>query len=463
MLKLHNTLTKRKEAFEPIEKGKAKIYTCGPTVYNYAGIHNFSAYIVWDLLVRTLKLFNHETNWVSNITDVGHLTDDDIADSTGEDKLAKAARKEGKTMRQIANFYTDIFLTDWKKLRLTEPNERPLASKYAPKMIEAIKELEKMGIAYDAPDAVYFHVPAFPEYGKLSGNKELDKLEGGGRAQTEGKKDPRDFALWRKNIGERDNRAMSWDSPWGPGVPGWHIECSVMAAELLGETIDIHAGGEDNIFPHHECEIAQSESLTGKTFSNYWIHRKHFLVDGSRMAKSAGNFYRLDDIIEKGFSPIDFRMLVLTSHYRDNLNFTWDLLTEAKRVRQKLADAYHKLPADLENKPGPLTERFKNSLADDLNVSEALAVAHEAARRANKNQANGDVKAVFDFFIKTFDVFDAPEKTQPIPSEVQELLDQRQKARDEKNFTASDQLREKIEKLGFSVEDTSEGQKVKKK
>ncbi|MGB4833906.1 MAG: cysteine--tRNA ligase, partial [Candidatus Moraniibacteriota bacterium] len=314
MLSLHNTLSKKKEVFVPLDPPRVKLYTCGPTVYDYVHIGNLRAYVSADTLRRTLSLSGFDVRHVKNITDVGHLTADDVAQGdSGEDKITKKAKAEHKTPAEIVAFYTNYYHQTEQALNILPAHEEPHATAYVPQMIHFIEGLIEGGHAYTVNGNVFFDVTSFADYGQLSGNT-LEHLKVGARLEEHpDKRHPWDFALWLK---APEGHLMRWDSPWGVGYPGWHIECSAMNLATLGATIDIHTGGEDNIFPHHEAEIAQSECGNGVPFARYWVHTRHLLVDGQKMSKSKGNFYRLEDVLERGYSAMDLRMLYLGAHYR---------------------------------------------------------------------------------------------------------------------------------------------------
>src|SRR4030042_4308025 len=345
MLKLYNTLTKSKVEFKPINAGKAGMYVCGPTVYDYIHIGNIRAYIAADILRRYLEYSGFEARMIKNITDVGHLTRDDVAQAdSGEDKMLVALRREksakggsafsGKTPEEIAKFYEEYFHKTEEEINILPAHYFPKATAHIQQMIKIISALIKKGCAYEKNGNVFFDVTKFADYGKLSGNT-LENLKVGARLEEHpDKKHPWDFALWLK---APEKHLLKWDSPWSLGYPGWHIECSAMSMEYLGETIDIHTGGEDNIFPHHEAEIAQSECATGKKFVNYWIHARHILVGGKKMSKSKGNFYRLEDVKKKGYDPMVLRLAMLSSHYRGQMNFTWEVMDQAKNNLQKIS------------------------------------------------------------------------------------------------------------------------------
>ncbi|MFQ5879973.1 MAG: cysteine--tRNA ligase, partial [Dehalococcoidia bacterium] len=330
-LSLHNTLTGSKEPFSPLEPGRVKMYTCGPTVYRYAHIGNLRTYLVADWLRRLLAASGYQVRQVKNITDVGHMRQEML--ERGEDKVIAAARAAGKTPAEIADFYTSAFLEDEGKLNILRAHAFPRASETVDDMVELTRTLVEKGFAYEAGGNVYFAVDSFPEYGKLSGQIAAG-LEEGARVQADPlKRDQRDFALWKA---AEPGRELVWPSPWGEGFPGWHIECSAMAAKHLGPRIDIHTGGVDNIFPHHEDEIAQSEAAFGHRHVNHWVHGQHLLVDGVKMAKSSGNTYTLADLESKGFEPLAFRYLSATVHYRSRMNFTFTSLRAAQRALKRL-------------------------------------------------------------------------------------------------------------------------------
>jgi len=370
MLKIRNTLSKKIEDFKPISGTAVTMYTCGPTVYDYASIGNFSAYLMADLVKRYLRHLGYTVKHVTNITDVGHMTAD--ADVAGEDKLEAAAKKEGTDPLEIAKKYTAQFMEDADALGVTA-DVWPRASDHIPEMIGIIEKLVDGGYAYIKDSGIYFDVQKFPKYGQLSGNT-LDQLKAGARIEVHpDKKHPADFALWKLN---QPTHILQWDSPWGRGYPGWHIECSAMARKHLGDQIDIHTGGEDNIFPHHECEIAQSECATGKSpYVKYWVHKQFLTVDGQKMSKSLGNTYRLKDILERGFEPEDFRMLIFGAHYRIGVNFTWEALKGARerRLRWKEADRKSKIQNPNSKTTEDYIPKIEESLNDDLNTPMVFA------------------------------------------------------------------------------------------
>ncbi len=468
MLTIYNTLAKRKEAFEPLHPGKVGMYACGPTVYDYIHIGNLRAYVFSDTLRRLLEHEGYEVRLIRNITDVGHMTDDAIAQGdSGEDKLEKKARAEQKSPAEIAAFYEDYFHRAEEAINIIPAHFYPAATAHIPHMIRMIEDLIRKGCAYTVNGNVFFDVTSFPSYGKLSGNT-LENLKVGARLEAHpDKKNPWDFALWLKAPAEH---TMRWPSPWSEGYPGWHIECSAMSLEYLGDTLDIHTGGEDNIFPHHEAEIAQSECTTGKPFVRYWLHNRHLKIDGEKMSKSQGNFYTIEDIVEKGYSPMDLRLLFLSAHYRSQMNFTWDAIAQAKKNRETLFALVHRLesapPMTGPDLASPIRETWLAALRDDLNTPLALAALLEFVRLTNGSL---DRKELFDarqaiaFLKEALLLFGLKTVKVSIPKEVQVLAAAREAARQEKNFARSDELRDKLLSIGWVTEDTPEGSKLKKK
>lgn len=468
-MKIYNTLTRKKEEFKPLNPPVVTMYNCGPTVYNYAHIGNLSAYLMADLIRRVLEYFGYDVKHVKNITDVGHMTNDD--EDAGEDKMEKAAREKKKDPYEIARYYEEEFLKDEKKLRIKPAHHFPRATEHVKEMIVMIEKMIQDEVAYVTEDGVYFDITKFSNYGKLSGNT-LEDLLAGARIQINtNKRNPVDFALWKLN---QPNHIMQWDSPWGTGYPGWHIECSAMSTKYLGESIDIHTGGVDNIFPHHECEIAQSETAFKKPFVNYWIHKGYLNVEGEKMSKSKGNFYTLRDIEEKGYDPVLFRYLVLSAHYRSPVNFSFKGLDEARAAIERLQDFYdyiQRLPeVDEENNHVAvyferLTDGFSDSLQDDLNTPEALSYVFtfikdmyklrlESISETNK----GRILEFFTAFNDIFDVLDISEgKKDELSGEIEDLMNKREEARKNKDFATADTLRDEIESKGVVLIDTAKG------
>ena len=469
-LKLYNTLNNQKEVFSPLHKGKVGLYDCGPTVYDYAHIGNLYRYIISDLLRRYLKYCGYEVRQIMNITDVGHLTADDVNQAdAGEDKMLKASLREKKTPQDIAEFYTQCFFDDLKKLNIEKASYYPRATAHIPQMLKIIAGLMEKGLAYEKNGNVFYDVEKFSDYGKLSKKKIADLKSGARLEDHPDKKHPYDFALWLKAPQEH---LLKWQSPWSIGYPGWHIECSAMSMEYLGETLDIHTGGEDHIFPHHENEIAQSEGYTGKPFSRFWLHIRFLLVNNQKMSKSKGNFYRLADIENKDINPTVFRLLSLSSHYRSNLNFTWVSMEQAQSNLNKITNFVWgikkiALEATIDNEVNPEIEEIIKetenkivlALDDDLNSPLALSHIYDFIKKINglanqKNIGKSEAKKILEFWEKINRVFGLalPEKTN-VPENIIDLAEKRKMARQEKNFTASDTLRKDIENQGFIIED----------
>ena len=477
-LKLYNTLTKQKEEFKPINPGKVGFYTCGPTVYDFIHIGNIRSYLMADTLRRYLEYSGLEVRHIKNITDVGHLTEDDIAQGdSGEDKIARKALKEKKTPEEIARFYEEKFKEDEQEMNILPAHYFPRASAHIPQMIKVISTLIEKGFAYEKNGNVFFDVTKFPTYGQLSGNT-LENLKIGARLEEHpDKKNPWDFALWLKAPKEH---LLKWESPWSLGYPGWHIECTAMSMEYLGDTIDLHSGAEDNIFPHHEAEIAQSEAYSGKKFVNYWVHLRHLLVNGEKMSKSKGNFYTLKDIKEKGFSPMVFRLYLLSSHYKSPMNFTWETLEQAKVNLQKITEWLANLENIADSASAKSSEidfshiyqkRFEEATNDDLNTPLALSVVYELITETNKLMAENKLSAanaknILAFWKKINKVLGLiiSKKTEAIPEEIMKLAEERKSARENKDFQKSDELRKKLETLGYTIEDLKENSyKLRKK
>ena len=470
---LTNSLTRKKEKFEPIKPPNVGMYTCGPTVYDFASIGNFRTYTTADILVRTLKLNGYEVNYVMNITDVGHLTGDNLGDADlGEDRIEKSARVQGKTAWEIANYYTNAFLKDYEKLNLTKPSFLPKATEHIKEQIALVKKLEEKGFTYKIPDGIYFDTEKFEKetgkkYGELS---TLDAIKEGARVEPNPeKKNPRDFALWKFSEvpGERH---MEWDSPWGVGFPGWHIECSAMSMKYLGESFDIHVGGEDLRQIHHPNEIAQSEGATGKTFVKYWLHTTFLQVDGKRMGKSLGNVYTLTDIEKKGFDPSSLRYLFLTAYYRDTLNFTWEALSSAGTALNKLREQLRVLKGEKERttlsqekdkKIAGFREEFMLAVNDDLGTPKGLAVLWGMLKSSIPSSDKYDLALYFDEVLG-LGLPEASSIKLEIPVEVKKLVEEREELRKERKFEEADSIRKKIESMGFTLHDTPKGTLVKK-
>jgi len=474
MLKLFNSLSRQVEEFKPINPSQVGMYTCGPTVYQFAHIGNFRAYMTADLLVRALQYNGYAVNFVMNITDVGHLVSDS---DTGEDKMEKSAKKEGKTAWEVAKFYTDAFLQDYEALHFTQPTKLAKATDHIQEQISLIKALEENGFTYSTSDGVYFDTAKLKDYGKLS---TLDQIKEGARVEVnDEKRNPRDFALWKFSpAGEK--RQMEWKSPWalpdgrqGKGFPGWHIECSAMSMKYLGETFDIHTGGVDHISVHHTNEIAQSEAATHKKFVNYWVHTAFMLVAGQKMSKSLGNIYRLYDLEKEGYDIMSLRYLYLQTHYRQEMNFTFPALEAAQNALRKLRleVARWEDPADSSgNHPSAdfveYERVFLEAVNDDLNTPKALAVMWEMVKSDEPNAAKA--KSLFRMDeILGLNLHDSARQLKEeqgiVPDHIKELVRERQKLRKEKRFNAADQIRARIEKMGYEIEDGKKGVKVRKK
>lgn len=473
-ISLHNTLSGEKERFETLLPGVVKMYNCGPTVYGVQHIGNLSMFVFTDLLRRTLEYAGYNVKQVINITDFGHLTSD--ADE-GEDKMTKGLKREGmkptlENMRTLAEKYTEIFLGDLKTLNAKlDETKFPRASDYIPAQIAMISTLMEKGYAYASENGVYFDTARFPDYGKL-GNIKLDSLKEGARvAANDEKRNPIDFVLWKSD------KKLGWDSPWGKGFPGWHIECSAMIRALLGEQIDIHTGGIEHIPVHHNNEIAQSEAATGKKpFSRFWLHRAHLQLEGAKIAKSDGNTIYLADIIEKGFHPMAFRYLLLGAHYRQPANFTWDALQASESAYLKLRRLADTLPHG-GTVPMDYKNRFQERVSDDIDTAGALAVLWEMVKDADldeKNLCAGliDFDRVLGLGLAEEDTdarkswekeFGVIISSSDAPMHVQELLGKREAARSEKKWAEADDFRAEIEAAGYVIEDTAEGPRVVKK
>ena len=457
-LKLYNTLSRQKETFNSIEPNRVKMYTCGPTVYYYAHIGNLRAYLFMDNLRRVLKYNGYSLLHAMNITDVGHLESD--ADE-GEDKMSKAARRENKDPYEIAKFYTEKFMIDLGKLNIDIPEVICKATDHIKEMEEYVQTIIKHGYAYETKDTIYFDTSKLDKYGILS-NIKVDEQKAGARVEFDSeKKNVTDFALWIK---APENHIMKWDTFWGKCYPGWHIECSAMGRKYLGEHFDIHTGGIDHIPIHHENEIAQSKGYSGQIPANWWMHCEFLLIDGGKMSKSLGNVYTLNDLEEKGFSAMDYRMFNFTSHYRNKLNFTWESLESAKIALTRLKEAYQKHREGNEDISDDIIleyeKRFKAAINDDLNMPLAMGVVWEVAKNQNKSKKFADLLIKFDTVLGL--KIDEKDEIE-LPKEIQEIIDKRKKARENKDWTKSDELRNLLEEKGYLVKDTKEGMEISKK
>jgi len=470
--RVFNSLTRRKEIFTPREPGRVRMYNCGPTVYNRQHIGNFRSFLFADLLRRWLEYLGLEVSQVMNITDVGHLTDD--ADMDGEDKIEAQARREKIDPQKIADGYAELFLADVRELGVLAPMAYPRATDHIPEMLEIINGLIEKGHAYEKAGNVYFDVTTFPRYGRLSGNK-VEDLEAGKRVEVrKDKRHPADFALWKAD----PKHLMKWKSRYGPdGFPGWHIECSAMARKLLGDELDIHTGGEDNVFPHHECEIAQSECFTGVTFARFWMHAKFLTVGGGKMSKSLGNIYTLDDIKARGYQPRALRYALMRGHYRQPLNFTWEILEESRAALEKLDDLAHRLrlscagtgaAADADGGGAAVDsaqKSFEDGLNDDLNMPQALASLFELRSTALEGSLGTAAAQRAMAFLKRANsvvgVIKLEEDT--LDARVHELIAARVHARETQDWAASDRIRDELNELDVVVQDTPDGTIWRKK
>ncbi|MFO7900273.1 MAG: cysteine--tRNA ligase [Planctomycetota bacterium] len=468
-LTFYNTLTNRKEEFEPLEPGVVRMYNCGPTVYMFAHIGNFRAFMLADLLRRYLEYKGLDVRQVMNITDVGHLTDD--ADE-GEDKLEQAARREKTDPWQIAESYTRAFFEDLDALNIRRATHYPKATDHIDEMIEMVERLLRNGHAYEVNGCVYYDVTTFPDYGRLSGNT-LERLQAGARLSVNpDKRNPHDFSLW---VTDPDH-VMKWESPWGVGYPGWHLECSTMSQKYLGETIDIHTGGEDNIFPHHECEIAQAEGATGRPFVKYWMHVRHLFVEGEKMSKSLGNFYTLRDLLEKGLAPMAIRYALLSAQYRQPLNFTFDAVESAAGAVDRLTEFVRNMEAATGEAEDPQVDAlieqmnadFEREMDDDLNIAPALAHVFEFIRQVYKLEVGAaDGRKCADAVRRIDTVLgvlpQAGEGEEELDDEVEALIAERQKARADGDYARADAIRDQLAARGITLKDTPDGVRWERK
>ena len=470
MINLYNTLTRKVDAFTPQHDNNVTLYTCGPTVYSTPHIGNFVAYIRWDTLVRVLKDAGYDVNRVMNITDVGHLVGDG---DEGEDKILKGSLREGISMYEVAKRYTDEFMTGMSQLNWIAPTHITNATDFIDQQIELIKDLEAKDYTYVIDDGVYFDTAKFPRYADFA-RLDLEGMKAGARVDHNSqKRNISDFALWKfDTTGQRTE--MVWDSPWGKGFPGWHLECSAMIRSVLGTTIDIHTGGIDHIPVHHTNEIAQSEAANDQPLARYWIHGAHLLTDGTKISKSLGNVYYLSDLTEKGFTPMDFRMFVLQSHYRTESNFTWDnLMAASQRLKHwrevaRLRHQTHDTAVEDEDKLSDalaitLQEAklaAQSALRDDLNTPEALKSIEQAfSALESQNITNVHHRTLIELIEWIDDVLglEIIDSTPDVSDDVKQLILERDRAREQKDWERSDQLRGEIEKSGVRVRDTATG------
>lgn len=456
-LKLYNTLSRKKEVFKSIDERQVRMYSCGPTVYYFAHIGNLRTYLFMDNLRRVLKYNGYELMHAMNITDVGHLESD--ADE-GEDKMAKAARRENKDPYEIAKFYTEKFMVDLDKLNIEKPEIICKATEHIKEMEEYVQKIIENGYAYETKDTIYFDTSKLDKYGVLS-NINIDEQKAGARVEfdTE-KKNVTDFALWIK---APESHIMKWDTFWGKCYPGWHIECSAMGKKYLGEHFDIHTGGIDHIPIHHENEIAQSKGYSGQIPANFWMHSEFLLIDGGKMSKSLNNVYTISDLEAKGFTAMDYRMFNFTSHYRNKLNFTWDSLESAKISLARLKESYKKQLLGTEDVEESIIEeyktRFNEAINDDLNMPQAMSVVWEVAKNPIKSPKLAKLLLKFDEVLG-FKL--GEEEKIELPEEIQKIVEERKIARENKDWTKSDELRDLLNGKGYSVKDTKDEMIIKK-
>jgi cysteinyl-tRNA synthetase len=475
MITLYNTLSRKKEPLKPIHPDWVGLYTCGPTVYHFAHIGNLRTYIFEDILERTLRFDGYEVRRVMNITDVGHMTGDTDA---GEDKMERAATAEKKTPEEIAKFYTDAFFADLAKLNVIKPDIVAPASAHVREEIALVQTLLEKGFAYDTPAAIYFDVSKFPAYGALSGQSLQEKMTGAREdvVTDDNKRNPADFALWFKLEGKFKKHLLHWPSPWGEGFPGWHVECSAIARHFLGQPFDIHAGGIDLVGTHHTNEIAQSEAAYDAPLAHIWVHGEHLLLDGGKMAKSEGNVFTLAELESRGYHPLVYRYLVLGAHYRTRLNFTWEGVDAAKAGIERLYETINDLYEETKNTGGDgpakkakhtieyYEKEFRAAQDDDLNTPQALAILHEMLA----DHGTADEKLVL---VKQYDkilalgleraMTDAGDaENDPAIAEIARKYGE---LRASKQFIQSDALRKEIEGLGYSIRDSKDGSRIRKR
>jgi cysteinyl-tRNA synthetase len=454
-LKFYNTLTREKEDFSIIDQREVQMYTCGPTVYNYTHLGNLRAFVFADILRKTLLFEGFKVKQIMNITDIGHLSSD--ADS-GEDKMTKGLLREGKeltlkNMRELAEFYTESFKKDLQILNVKMPDGMYFASDYIKEDIELIKKLKEKGYTYQTSDSVYFDISKMPDYGALWGGKRDWNKEGARMAENSEKKNPEDFALWKSN------NSIGFESPFGKGFPGWHIECSAMSMKFLGEQFDIHTGGIDLIPIHHTNEIAQSECATGKKpFVRFWMHNEFVDTGGEKMAKSSGNFLQIKSLVEKNINPLAYRFWLLMASYRTKVNFVWEALEGAETALKRLYGLYLELGNETGHVHKEYQNKFKEFIEDDLDTPRALSLLWDVMK--DENMSAPDKKATILDFDKVLGLGFADIKEEKIPEEILKLAEERQEARKNKDFKKSDELRKEINSLGYEIKDTAEGQKI---
>ena len=459
---LYNTLSRTIEPLTPLTPGIVKLYCCGPTVYNYQHIGNLRTYIFEDVLRRTLKYLGYQLEHVMNITDVGHLVGDG---DDGEDKMMVAMRREKKKSYEIAEYYTKIFFEDCAKIGVQRPDVICKATDHIQEMIELIQRIEANGFTYQADGNVYFDVSKSENYGKIA-LLDLEKLKAGARIEVDlNKRNPQDFVLWFTKS-KFENQELQWESPWGRGYPGWHIECSAMAIKYLGEVFDIHCGGIDHVPVHHTNEIAQTEAATKKPWVKIWMHGEFLLINAEKMAKSTGNFFKLEDLTLKGFDPMIYRFLCIGSHYRSQLNFTWDILSNAKSAFEKIKSQVINLKTEAAGKNDSASpdhlEKFRRAISDDLSMPLALSEVSSVLNSKDLN-ASQKLSTLLEFDkVLGLGMNSWQQEEVEITPELQSLLDQRKAARAAKDWAGSDKIRDNLKALGFEVKDGPQGQSLKK-
>ena len=460
-IKLYNTLTRQKEEFRPLTGNEVRMYSCGPTVYSYAHIGNFRAYIFMDNLRRVLKYNGYKLKHVMNITDVGHLESDS---DEGEDKMQKAAKKENKDPFEIAEFYTNIFIRDMKKLCIDEPEIIAKATEHIDDMEKFVKELVENNYAYETSKGLYFDISKLDKYPVLS-NRNVDEQIAGARVEVDNeKRNPYDFAVWIKAPKEH---IMKWDSQWGKAYPGWHLECSAMGKKYLGEEFDIHTGGIDHIPTHHENEIAQSKGVSGKIPAKTWMHCEFLQVDGGKMSKSLGNTYTLDILEEKGIEPLAYKIFCYTSHYRNKINFTFEGAEASQKALRRLREGFLKhiqgIDEVSEEEIETLNNRFLEAINDDLNMPVAMSIVWEVVKDSRKSKKLAELLLKFDEVLGLdLEHAEIKDNKEELPKEIIDLINKRKEARQNKDWALSDSLRDEIQSLGYSVKDTKEGMEVTK-
>jgi len=456
MLRLYDTYTRELREFRPLKPPEVGLYTCGPTVYDYAHIGNLRTYIMEDILVRVLRFNGYKVKRVMNITDVGHLVSD--AD-TGEDKMEKGARRTGKSAWEIAEFYTEVFKEDLRRLNIIEPDIWCRATDHIPEQIEVIKRIEEKGYTYRTSDGIYFDTSRLSDYGYIA-RLDVEGLQAGARVDMAEKRNDTDFALWKFSPPDQ-KRQMEWDSPWGKGFPGWHIECSAMSAKYLGPFFDIHCGGEDHIPVHHPNEIAQTQACYGTRLANFWMHYYFLQLDEAKMSKSAGDFLRMQTFLDRGYDPLAYRFFCLSAHYRSKLNFTGEGLDGAATALNRLRLAAYEWGA-----PGTLDEgymdKFAEQINDDLNMPRALAVTWDLVKSDLPPATKKATLVEFDKILG-LRLADWKPTEESAPDDVVALVEQRQLARKEKRWKDADTLRDQILAAGYEVKDTPQGPKVERR